>query len=757
MSERLIIFCSFCLALFGSTTAQSIQVLSRGSSQPVNGVVLNVTSIASGKTRVVVTNKNGEVDIEGSSFPIVLSAHHVNYELVSDTLWEFGAALYVNPKMVLLDNIVVTGQYSPQSTENSIYPVKIINAKMIRNQGATKITDVLEKQLNIRISPDVAIGSSGMSLQGIHGNNVKILVDGVPLVNRNGNGNDADLNQINVANIERIEIVEGPMAVSYGANALAGVINIINKKVKEGEYRLSAAGQGETISNDYGLHAGSSNFNITSGYALSKSVLLSVNGALSRFGGFYGYNDGRAYLWNPKDQYVYDANLTYKTVKNTLTYKFENFHEKIDDLGNRKEEVHQATGTIRPFGIDAEFISKRYSHQIQAKGKFSNFNRYNLIFSHTNFTRKKRTFKNYLDNFEEINFTTSESSDTTNYEAFVARGIFLHVDRNTFVNYQVGFEVNSESTSGGRIAGIHGQSMQDYAAFFSFEMKPLDGLKIRSGLRGTVNSVFNGSLIPSINLKYKVGTSLSFNAAYGRGYRTPSLRELYFEFIDTNHNIIGNEKLTPELSNHYDIGITHRWTKNIIGLKSTLTFFHNDITNLIGLGVDPTNQSINRFFNVGELKTLGGNLEEIFMYGHLTIGLGVGITGRKEKDLVGVANKFFYSPEMRAEFNYLERISGINISLFYKFNGKSSRYFINQNSEAAIGSTDGYALLDMTLHREIVKNTTLTIGAKNLFDVTSVNNSFGNGSMHSGGDSSTTTGTGRSWLFRLAYNFNSNH
>ena len=67
-----------------------------------------------------------------------------------------------------------------------------------------------------------------MSVQGLSGENVKILIDGVPVVGRlNGN---VDLSQINLTNIERVEIVEGPLSVNYGTNALAGTINLITKK-----------------------------------------------------------------------------------------------------------------------------------------------------------------------------------------------------------------------------------------------------------------------------------------------------------------------------------------------------------------------------------------------------------------------------------------------------------------------------------------------------------------------------------------------
>ena len=71
---------------------------------------------------------------------------------------------------------------------------------------------------------------------GMSGNNVKILLDGIPLIDRGAT--KQSLSQLDVNSIERVEIVEGPMSVVYGTDALAGVINIITKRgwVFGGEY-----------------------------------------------------------------------------------------------------------------------------------------------------------------------------------------------------------------------------------------------------------------------------------------------------------------------------------------------------------------------------------------------------------------------------------------------------------------------------------------------------------------------------------------
>jgi len=726
-----------------------IQIKDPKTGEAIEGVMAQI-SFESGENEVLISNKKGQLAIIPNP-PYTISLSHLNYHNLNLQITDTTTQLVeLSPKSIILDDIVVTGQYQPQSASNSVYSVKTIDASTIKSQGAIQLSDVLSRQLNIRISPDVAIGSSEMSLQGIPGKNVKILIDGVPMVNRNGNGNGADLSQIIMANVERIEIVEGPMAVNYGANALAGVVNIITKKPEQNTFRLGVELQGESIDNAYNVDDGSSNFNITSGFSLPKSFLLSVNGGATRFGGYKGIYTGREYEWNPKDQLFYDASLSYKKEGLLATYKFEGLNEVIFDLDSTQFDY----GESRFFGVDRSYTSNRFAHQVQVDMNFSEASRLNVLASYSNFNRQKRTYKNYLNSSEEIDFTTPGSSDTTNYKATVGRLTYNNSLKNRKINYQAGIETNLESTSGGRIKNNEIQRMSDVAAFASVELLATNKLKFRPGLRFAYNSSFDNSVVPSINVKYKFSENVSIGAAYGKGYRTPSLRELFFEFIDANHTVIGNENLTPEYSDHVDLNLTHKWNKTKIGLKSELSLFYNNITDLIGFGYDPVNLTFAQYFNLNNLQTVGGTLNETFIWGHLTLGTGFGITGKKEEDeQINAPSEFFFSPEISLDFSYIERISKISFAAFYKFNGETSSYFINENDELSIGNTAGYHLLDVTANRRIIKNTDLTLGIKNLLDVRSVTNSATTTSgVHSGSQTDVNIGYGRSFFFKIAYN-----
>ncbi len=161
-----------------------------------------------------------------------------------------------------LEEVVVTGQFSPQSMKNSLYKVRSVNSDQIRQKAPLDVQSLLNTEIGIRLSNDMALGETDFELMGMSGNNVKILMDGIPMIDRGST--KQSLSQLDVNRIERVEIVEGPMSVVYGTDALAGVINIIPKKGPgysgESTWRVGARIQEETMGKEYqffngeGLH-----------------------------------------------------------------------------------------------------------------------------------------------------------------------------------------------------------------------------------------------------------------------------------------------------------------------------------------------------------------------------------------------------------------------------------------------------------------------------------------------------------------------
>jgi len=165
-------------------------------------------------------------------------------------------------KVEQLNEIVVTAQYVPQSEKNAIYKVKVITAKTIERKAANNLRELLRQELNLDLAQNSVFGSS-LALQGVSKENIKILIDGTPVIGRlNG---IIDLSQINLSNIERIEIIEGPVSVFYGTDAMGGIINLISKKNQKETVEGNVSAYYESID--------ATNLNANVGYQFGKIAL----------------------------------------------------------------------------------------------------------------------------------------------------------------------------------------------------------------------------------------------------------------------------------------------------------------------------------------------------------------------------------------------------------------------------------------------------------------------------------------------------
>ena len=237
------------------------------------------------KVQTVLTDINGSLslknDFEGDN--IIVTTSYMGFLDRTDTLKKGEKVIFqLTEDEVTLNQVVVTGQYAPNSPDKSVHKIKIIDSKQMEARGVVNLNDALQFETNMRISQDNMLGSSA-SVQGLSGENVKIMIDGVPVIGRQ-DGN-IDLNQINMNDIERIEIVEGPLSVNYGTNALAGTINLITKKDQKNKYKLGV--------NTYYESVGQYNIDGSIGYKKGDHR-VNVSGGRNFFDG-----------WNPDESFSF--------------------------------------------------------------------------------------------------------------------------------------------------------------------------------------------------------------------------------------------------------------------------------------------------------------------------------------------------------------------------------------------------------------------------------------------------------------------
>lgn len=656
-----------------------------------------------------------------------------------------------------IEDVVVTAQYAPTDSRNALYKIRTIKREVIEQRGAINLEQLLNQELNIRISQDLILGSS-LSLQGVSGQNVKIMIDGVPVIGRVGD--DIDLSQINLSNIERVEIVEGPMSVNYGTNALGGVINLITKKSQLNKYNVRFISQWESI--------GSLNLNAQAGVRLTDQLLLRVDGGFNSFDGFNPSEVAdRTFQWNPKDQWFLNSVLRYDLGdERKLSYSASYFDEQISNLG----EIRRPQ--FKPYAFDDFYYTNRFDQSIHYEGKFLQNFYWNITGGYNTFRRQKNTFRVELEDNAESE--VADQQDTTKYNALVFRPVLASRFANSKFNFQTGLDINYENGYGQRFADPEADRAQyseiaDYAAFATLQYEPIPVLQMQLGARAAYNTRFDAPVVPSLHVKYDVNSHWQVRASYAQGFRSPSIKELFFYFVDASHYIIGNPDLQAETSDNFQLILDYnkKWQEN--RLQATLTGFYNDIRNKIDLfdyievngalipaaSLDTVSTQF-AYFNQDRFKALGGNLRLNYGFKNLEITAGIAPTGRynplsEQEDV----DKYTFATELNGQVNYHFKQLGLQTAFFVRYNDKLIRYYQTLDNEGntvvAQSVQDGFALADLTLAKSFWKDRIqLGGGVKNLFDVTNVPFNGSNGGAHSGGGN-FPVGTGRNYFVRLAW------
>lgn len=650
-----------------------------------------------------------------------------------------------------LSDVVVTGQYKPQSVKNSVYQVKVISKDRILKQGASKLQDVLNNELNIRFSQDLATGGSDITMMGLKGQNVKILVDGLPIIGRQGTTNEIDINQIDINSIERIEIVEGPMSVIYGADALAGVINIITKKNGTAKLSITARAHEETIGKEYGFQQG-----IHNQYAgltwRKKNWEIGGGFGHNYFGGWKDTAIDRELVWHNKDQLVANGFVGYNNGKLNLRYRFDGLDEIIYNPGNFINDYSPAADTL---AYDAEYLSHRFMQQLQGSYIVNNNLSFQSQVAYSEYTRQVYSTTVSMHTKTVSQNVATGSQSLNEFTGFTFRGAAIYKLNNIF-SFQPGFDINLESGKGERLKNGN-NTVNDYAFYITSEITPSSKISVRPGLRFIKNSVYNAPpFIPSINTKFVLNKSLDLRLSYARGFRSPSLRELYFNFFDANHAVVGNPDLKAETSNSFTGSLSwKKINKSDAVLSVVLGGFYNDVKNLIDYVFTQSSDTA-KLYNVFHSKTAGVNLSTTVKYKNWNVAAGTSYTGffndysATDKTLPSLQ----WSPEANANVGYSFPKLGLNMNLFYKFTGKKPMYVTNSNQDIVLTEFKGYQMADFTVNKKLFKYFMINAGIRNIFDVDRISALYAStGSAHSGNNGTMNIACGRSFFAGLAFNW----
>lgn len=633
--------------------------------------------------------------------------------------------------VIVISEAVVTGEIRETSIERALRPVRVLNEEKINSQsGAVDVRDLLRNELNLQTTEDAVLGS-GLKVQGLGGENVKVLIDGVPVIGRmNG---QIDLSQLPLCNVDRIELIEGPMSVEYGSNALAGTLNLITKKSKANRTSLETDVRYESV----GRYA--QIVRLDKGWGKN-----SIMGSFQRiyFDGWspsdktfdwienFDADEGRVAQWNPKLLQQAELSGSLNLGSWLLRPGARWLDESIYNRGLPRNPYQETA-------FDDTYRTRRIQPFLKFKADRPN-GILNGVLSYNVYLRNKKTVLTDLTTLEETALSDASAVDTTRVELLNFRGTKSY-EANPKRTIKLGWDLQREQFTGPRIDGST-KNIMDLAGFATVRWQ-LESSRHELGLRQAYNSKYDAPLLPSWNSVWNLSKH-QLRASYARGFRAPSLKELYFRFVDINHELFGNPDLAAESSHNVQLN-WRRTSKSAVEVSA----FRNMVSNQIGF-VAIEGATGFEYRNIGQFRSQGGRARWSRKWNKTTLETGAAWTfvwNNLPTDVGG--SKWTESPEISVTAGR-DLHSLIRLNTSFKWTGASLRYFVDSSDALSTSTVEGYTLWDATATATSRNDVwRLDFGARNLMNIQDVNVTGPTG-VHTSG-SGILMSWGRSYFLRL--------
>jgi len=508
---------------------------------------------------------------------------------------------------------IATGSLQPISKAPAV--ASVITAKEIKASGATTIQEVLE------LIPGLHIGVSSMnrmrpvfSLRGNHTANsaqVLILMNGIAILDL-FNGNILPNIHLPVTNIARIEVIRGPGSAIYGADAFAGVINIITK--------ISEDINGIEV----GVRVGS--FNTKNVWALYGGQLTQWNVALSSE---YSKSDGdQGRIIDSDLQTILDnkydttASLSpgpldtrYESIVNNLhiandrwAFNVQSWHQYDTGVGAGSAQAldHQGKGDIEQYLLVFDHQSLSSSAGWKFNSRFSFFyNDFNAKFyafppgarlpigNDGNVDFMSQRIVDFPDGFignpSSIKKVTSLElisyySGWKNHHWRVGIGSkWQALNSKETKNFGPGVITPNQSVVSGDLSDVTGTDfiyIKDTRRRNQFvsvqdEWHMVRDWLLTAGVRYDNYSDFGSTINPRLSLVWETWHDLTSKLLYGHGFRAPAFAELR---AINNPILLGNPDLKPETIRTLELVFDYRPISNF---KFIFNLFRYEIKDLI--------------------------------------------------------------------------------------------------------------------------------------------------------------------------------
>lgn len=707
---------------------------------------------------------------------VVSAVGHMAFAAEADNYDEYSGADYV-----------VTATKTQIEKKEVPVAVEVITAQKIKDLGAYSVQDALRLASNVDVQDNGMTGNQVM-LRGNDTMHTLILIDGKRMAaeNTQSSQNAYELKRINIADVERIEVIRGNGSALYGSDAMGGVINIITKKAT-------------TPSMSIAMHTGSKDEATSFSYASGRQgkVAVKIGGGIEKVrkidSGVYKSYSSKGQQSDEIGKYN-DASTTnmYGTRRflNTgINYAFDDNHDLDFTMNFMREQLR--SNSWNSYGADytncqmttlGEFIKSMTGMDLStmspivANRILANFGDYtvdNLNDSMPNpmtiqyypmrslhfYDNNRSDFSlgfngkdgkhdyNVRAYFSELrkentshyinldtNTTKDVDFDQNNYKQLVVEGKDSYkMDDNNTLTWGAEYKKDTmdgthlrDSGSNLKYLTINGitkpsseVSSETVALYLQDELRVGNKLLLIPAVRVDHHDSFGTHTSPKIGATYSMSDNARIKANYGKGYRAPTLYELYSKMEKSGMapmtvHVLGNPDLEPETSTNFDLGFETELGK----LNSKVTYYHNDIKNMID-GDDYTgpetitNPGIwSKYVNYGKVKISG--LETEFGYNfdeHWSLRTVYNYLDAKDQQ---TGNRLAY----RARHNGLVQLTWtdakenpLTVNLYNRY------YFDYHQSNSANYQHDySFSTTGLTVSKQINKNYRVYAGVDNIFD-----------------------------------------
>ena len=586
--------------------------------------------------------------------------------------------------------VVVTATKTDIDKKNLPSAVEVITRRDIESRGLRNLGEVLNSAAGI--SPIRSTGRQAVSIRGFESRFSLILLDGKRIASEVDQ--NYELDRISLDNVERIEIVRGPVSSLYGTDGLGGVVNIITKS--PGKKRLD-------FGMDFGTHRDRYNFSYDSG-AVGKA-------AFSLSGSWLGNTSQKK-----ENGLTYEPFGVRRSLNARMDYKLSKYETLDFSFGYLNEDTH-------------EYVLKTTAKGNLNVNSHDDNERYEYSMGYT-YRKQDRTLalRAYLsDYYKKVDLRNLASSALINYTeahrkvwGFESRYSFAAGDSHMIT---VGGEYRPESFRGTAVRtgrdrfwiNYDGKSFEgsgidiSYAALYAqdeWQISPK--LLAIAALRYDGSSKFESNLSPKLGLTYKAQPSLRFKANVGQGFRSPTPNHLYINSSVVRNGksvtLIGNPALRPEKSDSYEFAVEKDWGK----ATGKLTYFHNRVKNLIEEVYRTTTQL--QYQNIGKATLKGVEAELTYPIGKLWRASANYMYLDAVNDATG--SRLFNRPRNKTGLRLTyddQKAWTCNLwSDWY------SDYLFE--SSPNVGKSKSYMLWNISAEKKINANLSLLVGVNNLFN-----------------------------------------